>query len=284
MVSGIFTRPRARPPLAAVSSQQNMLAVSTEDELLAALTSLPRSDGACYGRAINIIADITLTRTVELLRQHSGLLITSSSNARLSTKTAFSPAFFVRQNASGVTIDGLSTTSAFLSAVVVQAFANSGLSILNISVNSAPSAITVASLGTVASALIDGCVADTASGTNASIVSIAAGSTTGVVIRGNRNFRGAISAQSASSCIITMNSALGAITASPSFNSNIISFNTMVGAITVGSTSGNNAITGNAMNGNNITTSTGTGGNSIVGNTNVGTITNASTDAVTSNT
>lgn len=284
-MQSIFTRPRARPPLAAVSSQQNMLAVSTEDELLAALTSLPRSDGACYGRAINIVADITLTRTVTLGAQHSGLLITSSSNARISTKTVdVTPTFFVKNNANDVTVERMVLSTGFLSSVFVQSSGAINTSVKGISVVGITFPMTVLLLGTTSGASVSDCVSDLASSSTASIISIAAAVATVFSVCGNKQFAGTVSLSNGQLGIISSNSFLGPISAVGTVRNNVISGNTMAGNITMQASTGNNVISGNCMNSYNITTSAGIGGNSIVGNTNVGTITNASTDAVTSNT
>lgn len=284
-MQSIFTRPRARPPLAAVSSQQNMLAVSTEDELLAALTSLPRSDGACYGRGINIVGDITLTRGITLGAQHSGLLITSSSNARLSTKTAaVTPAFFVKNNANDVTIERLTLPSSFLAATFTQSSNAINTMVRNISVIGATSSLTVLTLGTSVGASVVDCVADLASSSFASIISITAAVANVFTVSGNRQFAGTVLLSNGQLGVISNNTFLGAISAVGTVRNNVISGNTMAGNIAIQASAGNNVISNNCMNTYNITTNTGIGGNAIVGNTNVGTITNAATDAVTSNT
>lgn len=64
----------------------------------------------------------------------------------------------------------------------------------------------------------------------------------------------------------------------------MISGNLLVGDVFADAGSSNCAISANSLLGRNIDTSLSSGSNSIVGNVNVGTITNAATDAVTSNT
>lgn len=281
-MQSIFTRPRARPPLAAVSSQQNMLAVTTEDELLAALTALPRSDGACYGRGINIVGDITLTRGITLGAQHSGLLITSSSNARLSTKTAaVTPTFFI-QRANDVIIERLVLPSTFLSARFVQtSFARSTV-VRSINVVSASQSFTMMLVGTGSfNASIHDCFASVQSlPTAISIIEVASGSQWKV--GGNIDFNGDVQITSTSG-VITGNVRLGRVLGSV-MSQSVISSNTMVGDILLQSGGARNVICGNVMNGYNINTLSTNGENSIVGNVDVGTITNDPLDAVTSNT
>jgi hypothetical protein len=280
-VQSIFTRPRARPPLAAVSSQQNMLAVTTEDELLAALTALPRSDGACYGRGINIVGDITLTGTVTLGAQHSGLLITSSSNARLSTKTAsVTPTFFV-QRANDVIIERLVLPSTFLSARFVQTSFSRSTVVRSINVVNASQSFTMMLVGAGSfNASVHDCFASTQISISVSIIEVASGSQWKA--SGNIDFNGDVQITSTSG-VITGNVRLGRILGA-AMSQSVISSNTMVGDIQLQSGGARNVISGNVMNGYNINTLSTNGENSIVGNVDVGTITNDPLDAVTSNT
>jgi hypothetical protein len=285
MVSGIFTRPRARPPLAAVSSQQNMLAVSTEDELLAALTSLPRSDGACYGRAINIIADITLTRSITLGAQHSGLLITSSSNARLVTSSVLTAAFVV--NGDDVTIEKMRLSDGF-SATTFARPVGDRASIVGISLDSSSSVLMlVDASGNCKDIIIRGNRAFPLSG-NLVGATTGSGSVTRGVISENFDFSGGISSTALIQSNVSANMSFGGWSDAGSSLGSILSMvagNYLTNSITITNpASGYCSIIGNGMNGAGINTSATFGSNSIVGNTNVGTITNASTDAVTSNT
>jgi hypothetical protein len=281
-VQSIFTRPRARPPLAAVSSQQNMLAVSTEDELLAALTSLPRSDGACYGRAINIVADITLTRTVTLGAQHSGLLITSSSNARLNTASPLAQAFSLSA-ASSVTLERMVLGATFSSTSFVRIDGN-GHSVKDILVLNGAALTNLVRCGSASSMRIMDCYSQS----SLSVV-LAVGPSSGIgncVFSGNVLFTGGIQNVSLTKSAIYGNSSLGGWTTFPGrITEDCACYgNIMTGLIGIYAGAGRNVIASNSMNGFDIDTSATTGNNSIVGNTNVGTITNASTDAVTSNT
>lgn len=101
----IFSRPRARPPLTAVSSQQNNVDVATENELLNALTSIPRSEKSCYGKSISIVDDIAISEKIFLYPQHSGLQIRSPSRSKISTKKFLSSIFECA--ADNVSIDGI---------------------------------------------------------------------------------------------------------------------------------------------------------------------------------
>lgn len=282
-MQSIFTRPRARPPLAAVSSQQNMLAVTTEDELLAALTALPRSDGACYGRGINIVGDITLTGTVTLGAQHSGLLITSSSNARLSTSTALTQAFSLSA-ADGVTLERL-TLGAGFSATSFVGVDGDDHTIDSIGVLLGASVTNLVRMGLASATRIVDCYSQASSA-----IVLVQGPSSGIgdcVISGNTSFTGGLRQLSMSKSVISMNTNLGGWETFPARTTDdcVCIGNVMVGQIAIYAGFGRNIISSNAMNGFNIDTSgTGTGQNSIVGNTNVGTITSNAADAVTSNT
>lgn len=284
MPSSVFTRPRARPPLSSVSSQQNSIDVKTEDELLAALTSLPRSDGACYGRAINIVGDITLTRPVVLASQHSGLTITSSSNSLLSTSTALDSCFNA-QNAEAVTIENITLSKN----ISVTSFAITGLrlAVQRVSVVDGATIVgLVRTLSTVSTGLrILSCVSRSSSAVR--LISGASIAIADGVISHNINFTGGIIGVSFSSSVISNNADLGGWTTFSGRETRncTCTGNTMVGNIEIRAIlSLNNVVVGNAMNGFDIDTSTTGGGNTIVGNTNVGTISSAGTDAVTSNT
>lgn len=281
-MQSIFTRPRARPPLAAVSSQQNMLAVSTEDELLAALTSLPRSDGACYGRGINIVGDITLTGSVTLGAQHSGLLITSSSNARLSTSTTLAQAFSLSA-ADGVTLERL-TLGAGFSATSFVKLDGDDHTIDAVGVLSGATVTNLVRMGLATSARVLDCYSQ-----SSSAIVLVQGPSSGIgncVISGNISFTGGLRQLSMIKSIVSMNTDLGGWETFPARNTDdcVCTGNAMAGQIAIYAGIGRNVISSNAMAGFNISTSATTGQNTIVGNTNVGTITNAATDAVTSNT
>ena len=281
-MASVFARPRARPPLSSVSSQQNFVSVGNEDELLAALTVLPRSDGVCYGRGVNIVGDITLTAPVRLLRQHSGIVITSSSNARITTKSAIDSCFIGETNANDVTIERMSLSQNTLAAQVVRSFFNTNNTVRNISVYGRTSPIVIVALGGCSGPLVADCASDVASASFASIISTSIVGPSGFTVSGNRLFSALTTLNGGSRGIISGNSLLGELLLT--LTNCVISGNTFSGRIFLSATSRYNAIVGNNMVTNNISTSSSAGDNSIVGNTNVGTITNAATDAVTSNT
>lgn len=286
-MQSIFTRPRARPPLAAVSSQQNMLAVSTEDELLAALTSLPRSDGACYGRGINIVGDITLTQPIKLRQQHSGLVITSSSNARLSTKTALTQAFDCALCVNLI-IERLSVDAGFSVTSFVQFALSSECTVRGILVGVSASLTNLVTHISGSSLCVDGCMVSSGGPAVVLIVGAINGFMDRGIVSNNINFSGGIATLNLRNSAVYGNIALGGWTNGNQQTKDVmVTGNRFSGAITlIGSAagSGNISIVGNSMGNSNINTSATAGSNSIVGNVNVGTITNAATDAVTSNT
>lgn len=84
MPASIFRSTGQRTNLQPQSSAQNFIDVHNEDELLAALTALPRGDGNCYGKGINIVADITLTRALLMSADiHDGITISTPGRARI---------------------------------------------------------------------------------------------------------------------------------------------------------------------------------------------------------
>lgn len=84
MPASIFRTTGRRTNLQPQSSAQNFIDVHNEDELLAALTALPRGDGNCYGKGINIVADITLTRALLMSADiHDGITISTPGRARI---------------------------------------------------------------------------------------------------------------------------------------------------------------------------------------------------------
>jgi hypothetical protein len=281
-MASVFTRPRARPPLAAVSSQQNLIAVSTENELIAALTSLPRSDGSCFGRAINVVADIYLTKTIKLSSIHSGLTITSSSNARINSSANANTALDCAL-ANRVTIENLTIGQNCLSTYFI--YPGFYTTVRNITVFDGSSIVGLTLLVAQQGLRILNCACEAASG-----IRLAVGPTTQIqdaVISGNVKFSGGIAQVSFIRSVISGNTSIGPWTTSPGRETaNTSCFgNAFVGRIQIINALSNNvSIFGNSMGGFNITTSATAGGNSIVGNTDVGTISNASTDAVTSNT
>jgi hypothetical protein len=284
VVESVFVRPRARPRLAAVATSQNIIDVHTEDELLAALTSLPRGDDACYGRAINIVSDITLTRTVTLSTQHAGLTITSSSRARLATASALTRAFSI--SASDILIENLVLTDGFSATTLVRSFADR-LHVTGISVSSTATITNLidASLGPFGLTVTDCVVAN--GGPSVVLVLGGGAPLTSGVVSGNRNFGGGLLTIDLSGSVVTGNAGLGGWTnAGTATCANVaVTGNRFTGDIVLtGALSSNVSITGNAMGGNDIDTVLTAGSNSIVGNTNVGTITADATDAVTSNT
>lgn len=309
MASSVFMRPRARAALAAVSSQQNFIAVATEDELLAALTVLPRSDSACYGRGINIVGDINLSQSLQLAPQHSGITITSSSTSRISSNASIGTAI-IANGCNGVTIENLvigkiGAVSAG-SAVSLIAVSGDGLTVrrIKISPNSdlthlvffAPygSTSTFTGYGTK---IIECSTEDRTGSQNVSLY-FQFGSTQclNAVISKNIGFWGGIGTPPFSGVIaqramfvesiISDNTNLGKIDMSSidSGGKNTITGNVMKGNIIIWNSKDKNVISCNSMCGFSIDTSLSNGNNSIVGNTNVGTISNAATDAVTSNT
>lgn len=281
-MASVFARPRARPPLSSVSSQQNFVSVGNEDELLAALTVLPRSDGVCYGRGVNIVGDITLTTPVRLLRQHSGIVITSSSNARITTKSAIDSCFIVETNANDVTIERMSISQDTSVTQFVRSFFNTNNTVRNISVYGRTSVIIMMTIGSCQRPSVVGCSADVSSESFASIIGSGITQSFFFTVSGNRGFGATSTMLSGQGGVFSGNSLLGEL--SLTVTNCVISGNTFNGRIFLGATSRYNAICNNAMLSNNISTSSSAGDNSIVGNTNVGTITNAATDAVTSNT
>lgn len=282
-MASVFARPRARPPLSSVSSQQNFVSVGNEDELLAALTVLPRSDGVCYGRGVNIVGDITLKKPVRILQQHSGIVITSSSNARITTKSSIESCFIVETSANDVTIERMSISPNTLATQFVRSFFNTNNTIRHISAYGLrSSSITIANLGQCERPSIVDCASDTSSSPSVSIASGTIIGPSGFTISGNKGFSATSTFLGGSRGIISGNALLGEL--SLTLTNCVISGNTFSGRIFLSATSRYNAIVGNNMATNNISTSSSAGDNSIVGNTNVGTITNAATDAVTSNT
>lgn len=307
MASSVFMRPRARAALAAVSSQQNFIAVTTEDEFLAALTVLPRSDAACYGRGINIAADINLSQVITLKSQHSGLRITSSSSSRISSRIS-GGTIFVVDSAVDVTIENLNVgvVGATSAGAVLVTTASKNVTIKNIFI-SASSDLThlvcfspfgLTSYSGIGLKILN-CVVDDSSGSKS--VSLYYQATdavcTGAQIVGNVNFFGGIGTPpnpgvifyraNLDKSVISGNVNLGKIdmsyTAASFVDGTSITSNVMRGMIIIGAATQNFAISANSMDNNNIYTLNGAK-NSIVGNTNVGTITNSATDAVTSNT
>lgn len=295
----IFNRPRARPPLAAVSSQQNLIAVSTEDELLAALTSLPRSDGACYGRGVNIVGDITLKNRVSLSSIHNGILITSSSKARISTASQLQSCFDVDGN--DITIENLVAAKHCDSFSFVRIINASGLSVRN----------NVVALSSPLSALVsfsqDQSFAYSVSIENnkaSETISIAA---TCSIIKGisipalygylfnssisqNANFRGFVGYVGFDNCSISNNQNIGSMFDTTGltgtyFIKTRITGNSITSSVLIQSPySELNCIIGNAINAASIDTSFSAGRNTIIGNVGTTAISPAFTDAVTSNT
>lgn len=285
-MSSIFTRPRARPPLAAVSSQQNLIAVSTEDELLAALTSLPRSDGACYGRGINIVGDITLSRKIVLSRQHSGITITSSSKARMATSKPLDAAIEII--CPNVTVDsiflgnGFSATSFIVfgyDPILGITADDSRISNNEIQDNAVVSSFVNSSLVSVFCDISGNKVSQL--GPSCVLLSGVFG-VVGSVIGRNINFFGGISSRVERSTICH-NSQIGTMSFSGGFGT-CVNGNNLTGNIVLSANCSRYSIVGNHMYSNNIDTSASLGQNSIVANVDTGTITNAATDAVTSNT
>lgn len=300
-MSSIFTRPRARPPLAAVSSQQNLIAVSTEDELLAALTSLPRSDGACYGRGINIVSDISVKQPIYLAPQHSGLTITSSSKSKLSSTKSIECVFNVgatlslsNLRVSDVTIENLYLDKSLAASYfIVNSSSLSSLAVKNIIVD--PQNTNISSFVKVVlcnTLYISGCDANISIPIIQGSFSTTVASNVGIL--NNVGFYGGIDALSLRYCLISSNLNFGGWSTSSSPSSaasseaNIFSMNTIVtgrNIVISNSFSKNNSIVGNSfIAGGSINTSATAGSNSIVANVGVTTITNAATDAVTSNT
>lgn len=308
MPSSVFTRPRARPALAAISSQQNLISVATEDEFFAALTTLPRSDGACYGRGINIVADIGFTKTIVLASQHSGLRITSSSSSRVFSPVLLGNLFLV-DDAINVTIENLTVGrigdpgNGF---VVLVGTAGKNLTIRNIFVESTSDlthVVLYAPFGLTSYSGIGlkvlNCVVDDDTGSKSVSLYCQVTDTvcTGAQFIGNVNFFGGIGTPPTpgfiffrgclDKSVISQNVNLGKIdmsfTAASTLNCTAITSNIMRGQIIIGAATQDFVISSNAMNGNDIYTLNGAN-NSIVANTQVGTITNSGTDAVTSNT
>lgn len=301
MPSSVFTRPRARPALAAISSQQNRIDVATEDELLAALTSLPRYDGSCYGKAVNIVRDIKLTRTVELTLIHSGITITSSSKSKINSDSSVESAFSIgfKEYCYNVTIDGLTIGDGFLSKYFLRYFdIRSIATIKNISIPVFSTAPTIEALVAFSEGVklrVESCVDDW--GIKIITPYYPLNPSVSVLfdsqIISNSGFENGISGCALNNVVVSGNMYLGgwdSLSSSTSFtrSENVcFSGNTLWGSIIVRNPfSKNISIVGNSFIASplSIDTSATAGSNSIVGNTNVGTITNAATDAVTSNT
>lgn len=298
-MSSIFTRPRARPPLAAVSSQQNLIAVSTEDELLAALTSLPRSDGSCYGRGISIVGDITLKRPVVLGAQHKGLTISSPTLCRINTATSLDYAFNSFAS-SDILVKNISLGSTFSADTFI--FLSNRASIESIVVYPGATLDSLVAIDGYTVLSIRQCSCkDVASVSGIKLIKAAAtgsGAQVDGIVEDNDNFTGGLPSVSFVNSMLCKNKNLGVWqddTGSYPTENTMCFANTFVkaqesdpfgdGNITLSNASSlNNAIYGNCLNGCNINTSGSAGGNTIVGNTNVGVITPAGTDAVTSNT
>ena len=225
-----------------------------EDELFAALTSLPTTTGTgdCSGRSINLVADITLTRTISLDDQHAGLLITSASRSRVTSSSVISMITVVGDNVDSVALKGISavgfTALLNLAGKIVERW-----SISEVVGDGTFSAGAIATSGgrlgfsSVTTSYIDG-------------------------VSGDCNFTSFIGNDISS---MPLGNTVNAI----------ISGNIIRGNITLTAAGGSLTIMGNGfLGGASIDTSAGTGANTIFGNTNVGTLTTHATDAVGLNT
>lgn len=252
MPTSIFRNVGRRTTLQPQSSAQNSIDVTTEDELRAALTSLPRGEDFCSGRSIVITADIPVRDTIVLGVQHSGITITSPGGARfLSVDGATDTLFAVDGDPERVTLIGFGLTgfSALLDA------GDSSLStwfILNV-VDPTQAASIVGGAGVLTASTISGVYLNQIA----------------IVLSVSRVTASTVNAMPLG------DSALNTITG------NIV----IGGDLTLTSGGGLNAISSNVFASGNIDTSTGIGDNAIVGNImQGGTITATGTDAVTSNT
>lgn len=301
MPSSIFRNVGRRVVLQPQSMAQNTIDVTTEDELIAALTTLPAETGDCYGKAINIVDDIQFTQAISLASQHSGLRITSPSRAKLSSTVALDRLFFVA--ARDILIDGLFFGEGMTATTIVEgddSFNSRNLTIRDcvLDADAAVSALVTPSLGvglgmrvernsvtaTTACALVYG-----PTGTGPALQGA---DVFGATIVDNTGFGGGINVAVLNNSVISRNIRIGPIVVDGSTGSgggNMISNNDLDAGPGTGiliDNDGNNVISGNNLDGGDIDTtgSVGAGGNSIVGNVNVNTITATGTDAVTSNT
>lgn len=238
-MSSIFTRTRARPPLAAISSQQVFREVRTEDELRSAVyaenTTNQTSVYGVTGRRIVIAAPIEIKSPIVVTANG----ITIDSHGKIPV--------FPATNAIDCIFDLTATANAVINNVLI---AN------NLGVQNPVVGIKLGSFSSLTNCTIIG--ADTC-----------VWSQFGATIKGNL-----LSSYGTPETTVYI----------PSGASSMIVGNFLVGDIVAASGAGNCVISGNCLLGRNINTSLGSGGNAIVGNANVGTITNAATDAVTSNT
>jgi len=299
--ASIFRNIGRRTVLQPQSMAQNTIDVATEDELIAALTTLPAETGDCYGKAISIVDDVQFTQTIELAQQHSGLRITSPSRARLTSTVALDRLFFVA--ARDVLLDGLFFDAGMSATAIVEGsdtFNSRNLTVRDcvLHADAAVSRFVVPAIGigfglrvernsvtsTTAAVLLYGPVGSGASGQGADVLAAA--------IVDNVGFGGGIAVAVLNDSVVSRNVRIGPIVVDGSTGSgggNMISNNYIDAAPGTGiliDNDGFNVISGNNLGGGDIDTtgSVGAGGNSIVGNVNVNTITATGTDAVTSNT
>lgn len=233
-MSSIFTRPRARPPLAAVSSQQVFREVNTEDELRAAVFSdtIGAYTFGITGRRIVIASPISVKSPIVVTA--SGTTIESHGKIPVFPAADALSCIFDISSAVNVTIRNLmfSNTGNFVEPDVCVKLGSLN-DMLDCTVVTGTTAI----------------IADTDS-----------------FVRGNKIFFGTFGVSIiGSASVVTGNMITSGIATADPFSSR-------------------NVITSNVLFNSNIDTSTSGGQNVIVGNAQVGTITNAATDAVTSNT
>ena len=254
VATSIFRNNLRRVNLQPQASAQSSIDVRNEDELFAALTSLPTTTatGDCSGRAINLVADITLTRTISLDDQHAGLLITSASRSRVTSSSVISMITVVGDNVDSVAIKGISAVG-FVALLNLAGKIVERWSIFNVVGDGTFSAGAIATSGgrlgfsSVRDSYVDG-------------------------VSGDCNFTSFIGNDMTS---MSLGNTVNAI----------ISGNIISGNITLTAAGGSLTIMGNGfLGGASIDTSAGPGANTIFGNTNVGTITTHATDAVGLNT
>ncbi len=291
VVDSVFpARRRVRPAVAPLASTANAIEVATADELFAALTSLPRADGACYGRSIVVVADLQFTSPVVLDAQHAGLTITSPSFAVISAPATASP--WMTIDTADVTVDSLTLGADFEAPT---AFSSTTTNAKNLRI----SGLVIAS-GSGVTLLLNPStgiggglkILDNRVSSTSMTVALINNSTDGDIdqgdIRGNVNFTGANALGAFSRSVLANNIRLGqwaTVFSTGATGRSTYSANVMEGDILLND-DGANAVVGNTMNGNDINTTgaAGAADNTVVANTTVGVITVNAGDVSASNT
>lgn len=294
--SSIFRDVNARTNLQPQSTAQNTIQVTTVDELKAALTTLPSVNGTgnCYGKAIDIVADLVFPEQVTLDRIHDGLRITSSSRSRITTTTHLSR--WLKYKTRDLQVDGLFFANGFDATTIFEADEDDNSNGTTLRDHLISDSIVATSFAVLNEGGGEGMIiADNRIRSPTTLVLISRTGADPYIggpylvranITGNDGFKGGMDIDIAKFSTIAHNVELGPLSitsASGATGNNTITGNVMEGAITIAD-DGANAIVGNAMQAHAITTNTSGGFNTIVGNTRVSAITAAGTDAVGNNT